>query len=161
MKSSKSVGLSNKSDGFIVGAFVENQIVKENTKSVLKTFKNLYSNLAGNALGKLPRLPIGVVSDYKKGCSTSTRKTGLNNVRLLTLLKNFEVTKVAVIDQISGKVLKILSPNFARPISELCSLSRIFESFPVACKIRKVKSPFQKGSNMDPSNYRPVALLLL
>ena len=112
-------------------------------------------------MAKLPRLPIRVVSDYKKACRTSTRKIGLNNVRLLTLLTNFEVTKVAVIDQISGKVLKISSPNFARPISELGSLSRIFESFPVACKIRKVKPPFQKGSNMDQSNYRPVALLCL
>ena len=38
-KAIKSLGLPNKSGGCIVGALAENQVVKHDTKSILKTFK--------------------------------------------------------------------------------------------------------------------------
>ena len=38
MESYKSLGLPNKSSGCIVGALAENQVVKHDTKSILKTF---------------------------------------------------------------------------------------------------------------------------
>ena len=47
-KAIKSLGLPNKSGRCIVGALVEIQIVKNETKSILKTSKSFYSNLAGN-----------------------------------------------------------------------------------------------------------------
>ena len=47
-KALKLLRLPNKSGGCIVGALAENQIVKHDTKSILKTFKSFYSNLAGN-----------------------------------------------------------------------------------------------------------------
>ena len=56
-KAIKSLRLPNKSGGCIVGAFAENQIVKNDTKSVLKTFKSFYSNLVWNLLAKLSKLP--------------------------------------------------------------------------------------------------------
>ena len=56
-KAIKSLGLPNKSGRCIVGALVENQIVKNQTKSILKTSKSFYSNLAGNLLAKLPKTP--------------------------------------------------------------------------------------------------------
>ena len=69
-KAIKSLGLPNKSGGCIIGVLAENQIVKHDTKSILKTFKSFYSNLAGNLLAKLPkssnRCTIKFVSDYYK-----------------------------------------------------------------------------------------------
>ena len=65
---------------------------------------------------------------------------------LFKLLKNFEVTKPAGIDQISGKFLKDGAGILAKPISELCNLSMTLGSFPDACKIAKVKPLFKKGS---------------
>ena len=55
-KAIKSLGLP-KSGTCIVGALAENQIVKHDTMSILKTFKSFCSNLAGNLLAKLPKLP--------------------------------------------------------------------------------------------------------
>ena len=43
----KSLGLPNKSSGYIVGVLAENQIVKHDIKSILKTFECFHSNLAG------------------------------------------------------------------------------------------------------------------
>ena len=67
-KTIKSLGLLDK-----YGAFAENQIVKHDTKSILKAFKSFYSNLAGNLLSKPPKLPnrytINFVSDYCKKLS--------------------------------------------------------------------------------------------
>ena len=80
---------------------------------------------------------------------------------LFKLLKNVEVTKAAGIDQISGKFLKDGARILAKPISQLCNLSMTLGSFPDACKIAKVKPLFRKGSKTDPSNYRPISLLLL
>ena len=77
------------------------------------------------------------------------------------LLKNFEVTKAAGIDQIPGKFLKDGPQILAKPISELCNLPMTLGSFPDACKIAIVKPLFNNGSKTDPSNYRPISLLCL
>ena len=56
-KAIKSLRLLNKSGGCIVGALAEYQIVKHDTKSILKTFQSSYSNLAGDLLAKLLKSP--------------------------------------------------------------------------------------------------------
>ena len=166
-KAIKSLGLPNKSGGCIVGALAENQIVKHDTKSILKTFRSFYSNLAGNLSAKLPksanRYTIKFGSDYYETLSLS-EKFKLDSITegyLFNVLKHVEVTKAAGVDQISGKFLKDGGPIVAKPICELCNLSMALGSFSDACKIAKVKPLFKKGSKTDPSNYRPVSLLPL
>ena len=92
-----------------VGALAENQIVKHDTKSILKTFKGFYSNLAGDLLATLPKLvnryTIKFVSDSYEKLSLSENFTldSITEGYLFNVLKNVEVTKAAGIDQISGK----------------------------------------------------------
>ena len=166
-KTIKSPGLPSKSGRCIVGALTENQIVKHDTKSILKTFKSFYSNLAGNLLAKLPKSPnrytIKFISDYYKKLllSENFKLDATTEGYLFNILKNVEVTKAAGIHRISGKILKDGAQILAKPISELCSLSMTLGSFPNACKIAKVKALFKKGSKTDPSNYRPISLLPL
>ena len=76
-KAIKSLGLPNKSGGCIVGALAENQIVKHDTKSILKTFKSFYSNLAGDLLAKLPSCQIDIQLNLS-----------------LTITKNFHYQKI-------------------------------------------------------------------
>ena len=83
-------------------------MVKHDTKPILKTFKSFYSNLAGDLMEKLPKLPnrytIKFVSDYYKKLSLS-EKFKLDSITegyLFNVLKNVEVTKAAGLDQISG-----------------------------------------------------------
>ena len=163
-KAIKSLGLPNKSGGCIVGALAENQVVKHDTKSILKTFKSFYSNLAGDLLAKLPKSPnrytVKFVSDYYEKVSLSEKFTldSITEGYLFNVLKNVEVTKTAGL-QISGKFLKDGTRISAKPISELCNLSMALGSFPDACKIPKIKPLFKKCSKTDPSNYRPISLL--
>ena len=141
--------------------------MKHDTKSILKTFKSFYSNLAGDLLAKLPKSPnrytIKSVSDYyeKLPLSENFKLDSITEGYLFNVLKNVEVTKAAGLDQISGKFLKDGVRILAKPISELCNLSMALGSFPDACKIAKVKPLFKKGSKTDPSNYRPISLLPL
>ena len=120
MDSIKSLGLPNKSGGCIVGSLAENQIVKHDTKSILETFKIFYSNLAGNLLAKLPKLPnrytIKFASDYYKKLSLSenSKLDSTTEAYLFNIFKNVEVTKAAGIDQISGKIFKRWSANFGK-----------------------------------------------
>ena len=80
-KAIKSLGLPKKSGRCIVGALTGNQIVKHDAKSILKNFKSFYSNLAGNLLAKLPKLPNQYTtkfvskSDYYKQLSLSENWT--------------------------------------------------------------------------------------
>ena len=62
---------------------------------------------------------------------------------LLELLKNVEITKVAGIDQISGKFLKDGVQILAKPIGELRNLFMKLKSFSNTCKIAQVKPSFK------------------
>ena len=85
-----------------------NNIVKYDTKSILKTFKSFYSNLTGNLLVKLPKSPnrctIKSVSDYyeKLPLSENFKLDSKTEGYLFNLLKNVKVTRAAGRDQISG-----------------------------------------------------------
>ena len=120
----KALGLPSKSGGCIFGALAENQILEYDTKSTLKTFENVYSNLAGTLLTKLSKPPnrytINFVSDLYRKFSIS---------------ENFDVTKAAGIDQVSEKFLKDGARISAKPISDLYNLSMTLRGFRDACTI--------------------------
>ena len=144
----------------MAGALAETQTMKYDTKSVLKTFKSFYQNLAGNLLVKFPKDPDrktnNFISDYYKNFSLpeNFKLDSTTEGYLFKLLKNIEVAKAAGFDQISGKFLKDGAQILAKPISELCNLSMTLERFSDVCKIAKVKPLFKKGSKTDSSDYR-------
>ena len=119
-KAIKSLGLPNKSGGCIVGALAENQIVKHDTKSILKTFKSFYSNLAEDLLTKLPKSPnqytIKFVSHYyeKRSLSENFELVSITEGYLFNILKNVQVTKAAGTDKNFIKIFKRWSANFCK-----------------------------------------------
>ena len=117
--------------------------MKHDTKSILKTFKSFYSNLAGDLLAKLPKSPnrytIKSVSDYyeKLPLSENFKLDSITEGYLFNVLKNVEVTKAAGLDQISGKFLKDGARILAKPISELCNLPMALEVLPMLAKLQR------------------------
>ena len=86
--------------------------MKHDTKSILKTSKSFYSNLAGDLLAKLPKPPnrytLKFVSDYyeKLWLSENFELISVMEGYQFNTVKNFKVTKAAGIDKIPGKFLK-------------------------------------------------------
>ena len=78
--------------------------MKHDSKSILKTFKSFYSNLAGNLLAKLPKSPnrytIKFVSGYyeKLSLSENFKFDSITEDYLFNILKNVEVTKASGIE---------------------------------------------------------------
>ena len=78
-------------------------------------------------------------------------------------MQNIVTSKPAGIDNLSGKCLKDRAEILARPLSKICNLSITSRMFSNACKFSRLKPIFKKGKKKqtDPSNYRPISLLLL
>ena len=76
-------------------------------------------------------------------------------------MQDIKSSKAAGIDKLSGRFLKDGADILAKPVSSLCNLSISRGVFPSACKVAKLKPIFMKGKKTDPSNCRPISLLLV
>ena len=77
------------------------------------------------------------------------------------ILINFDITKSAGNDGVTGVFLKDGADILASPIAQLCNLSISTSSFPDNCKAAKLLPLYKKGCKTDPKNYRPISLLPL
>ena len=75
------------------------------------------------------------------------------------ILKNFNETKALSIDDLSGIFIKDDAKLLTAPITQLCILSISSGTFPVACKIAKLKPLYKNGTRTNPKNYRPISLV--
>ena len=78
---------------------------------------------------------------------------------VLKLLKNIDISKAAVIDNLPGRFLKDRTCILAKPVTKRCNLSIKSMIFPPPCKLAKSNPIYKKGSRMNPCNYRPISLL--
>ena len=108
-------------------------------------FTDYYSNLAGNLLKKLPKPPnkftLNAVFQHYKGIiqSDSFNLATVSENTILTILKNTKVSKVAALDNLSGRFLKDGAKVLAKPITDFCNLSVTYGKFPDSCKLAKLK----------------------
>ena len=150
-----------------MSALKVNKTVQHDTNLVLGGFKDYYSNLAGNLLKKLPKLPnkftLNSVFQHYKGTiqSDSFNLATAPKNTILTIFKNTEVYKAAGLDNLSGRFLKDGAKVLAKPLTDLFNLSITSGKLPDSCKLAKLKARYKKGSLTEASNYRPISLLPL
>ena len=130
------------------------------------TFKDFYSDLAGNLVRKLPvalnKFNNNSTKHYYMNIAKSCHNFELCNATLETIKKILaclDASKAPGLDGIFSKFLKDGAEVLALPLCNLVNLSIKQSLLPDQCKIAKLKSLFKKGSKSDPKNYRLISLL--
>ena len=79
---------------------------------------------------------------------------------VLNILNRLDINKSSGLDKIPAKLLKMCAIIIANPLSKLFNKSLQLGKFPSPWKKACVTPIFKKkGSNSDPTNYRPISLL--
>ena len=78
---------------------------------------------------------------------------------VLKILRDIDTSKAAGIDRVPGRFLKDGADVLAKPVTNICNLSRTLNKLARAFKLAKVKPIFKKGRKTNVSNYRPISLL--
>ena len=87
------------------------------------------------------------------------------NIPLITVqetqkfIDNLSSSKATGADEISVKVLKLVSPVFGQPLTRLIDLSIMSGCFPTKWKLARVTPLFKDGAQDFRDNYRPISVL--
>ena len=122
-------------------------------KTIAKTFKDFFSNLAESLLIKLPNAPneyeieCGVQYYSKFTIEKPFHLSITSQEEVFKIIQNTDISKAAGIDNLSGNFLKDGAEILAKPLSEIYNLPITSRAFPNACKVAKLKSIFKKSKN--------------
>ena len=159
----KSIGLTSNAVQISKICLKEYDFTQFDGKRNAKTFKNFYSKLPSDQVGKLLAgkhvFGENSVEKYYSAMnipSNSFKFRSAKREEIYKILINIDPNKAYGIDQITGKFLKDGAELLTEP---LCKIIDLFLSskFLLMCKISKVKP--LKRKNIVPKNYRPVSLL--
>ena len=157
-KALKSLGLpSKKSSNFNICLEKDNKIHFDD-KTNSNTFKEFYCNLASDLVNKLPppsrKFGINSVHNYYQHIldllPNKFKFSMAKEETVLKLLKNMDTDKAPGLDNLSARFLKGGANVLAKPITQICHLSKKFSIFPIKCQIAKLKPLFKKGSTTLP-----------
>ena len=167
-KSLKSLGLPSKKSSCSTIRLEKDVILSFDPKANAEIFKDFYSNLANDLVKKLPNPPNKYGKDAVKKYYENLNLVGksfpfepVTYTSVLKLIQQLNPHKSAGIDNLTGKFLKKGAPVLALPITNLINLSISLSSFPVDCKIAKLKPLYKKEAKTKPKNYQPISLLPL
>ena len=97
----------------------------------------------------VPSFPIRILSEAQ-----------VTEQEVLKILNTLKINKSSGPDQIPNKLLKMSALLIAKPLANLFNKSLKLGKFPSSWKKACITPIFkQKGSNSDPTNYRPISLL--
>ena len=123
-------------------------------------FNNYFVNVGSNIDKKIPRTKKSPLDYLKKRISNSLFLSPATLVEIEIIIQSLNVKKAIGPYSIPVSLLKILSRHTAQPLSSIINLS--FESgiCPDKLKVGKVAPLHKKDSCDNPSNYRPILILL-
>ena len=92
-----------------------------------------------------------------KKCSLDIQHVTVETVR--KLLKNLKSSRSTSVDELDSYAVKVSADSIAEPLHHIVTLSLMHKKFPTSWKYTKVIPLHKKLGQLDPKNYRPVAIL--
>ena len=109
-------------------AMEEGNTLTNDTCSISKILKNLFSNLAEPLLIKFPKPPDtynfkSVIQYYSSFAITADFcLIGITEKKVLKIMQDFKSSKTTGVDKLSGRFLKDGADILVKPVSALCNL---------------------------------------
>jgi len=79
---------------------------------------------------------------------------------ITSIIKALKTKNSHQFDEISVKLLKVSATYICSPLTHICNKSILSGIFPDCMKFSVVKPIYKKGNKMNPTNYRPISLLI-
>ena len=92
-----------------------------------------------------------------KTCTLSLEHVTVKKIK--TLLKELKSSKSTSVDELDNYSVKLAAEHIAAPLHHIITLSIMQDKFPTGWKYTKVIPLHKKLSQLEPKNYRPVAIL--
>ena len=104
--------------------------------------------------------PLGPLKRMMNGCPTEFELKPIHPDTVDKIIKEMKNSRSCGMDNIDSYILKLVKNEITPAITHIINLSIISAAFPSSYKISKVVPLYKsKGDRMEPSSYRPVALL--
>ena len=138
--------------------------VVENATEIAEQFNLYFSSIADNLRSGLGNTPsdFSKLVNFVESCKDPDvvfSIPDITNAQVLQFIKGISPHKVAGIDKISARFLRIAAPILAPSITRLINMSFSTGKFPTRWKIANVTPLFKQGAASDHSNYRPISVL--
>ena len=104
--------------------------------------------------------PLGPLKRMMNGCPTEFHLNPVHPDTVSKIIQEMKNSRSSGVDHIDSFILKLIRKEITPAITHIVNLSIESSVFPSTYKISKVVPLYKsKGDKMDPSSYRPVALL--
>ena len=104
--------------------------------------------------------PLGPLKRMMSGCPTEFQLKPVHPDTVDKIMRNMKNSRSCGLDNIDSYILKLVRKEIIAAVTHIVNLSITTSVFPSSYKISKVVPLYKsKGDRMEPSSYRPVALL--
>jgi hypothetical protein len=147
----------NKRD--IVQFFIVNGVKESNEVEIANHFNDFFSSIGMTQASNIPQTQNSFAKylSNRPVCTFSFRLTTPDDI--LNTIKSLKSKTSCGFDNLSVKLLKLVAPPLAVPLSRVINHSLNIGIFPDLLKIAKVVPLFKKDDKSVFSNYRPISLL--
>ena len=137
--------------------------VETSPSKMANIMNNFYISKVNNIRSALPPPvtdPLGYLKQMMYGCPTRFQLKPVHPDIVYKIIGEMKSSRSSGIDHIDSQILKLIRKDITPVITHIINLSVTTACFPSNYKISKVVPLYKsKGDRLEPSSYRPVALL--
>ena len=150
-----------------IGNHQANECIKElningnlvgNRETIANKMNDYFIDVGPDLAKKIPPVT-GDYRDYLTNASQNMFLLPTDSSEVKTIVDELNSNKATGSDDIPPKIVKLVIPYIAQPLSEIFNVSLFTGIFPDNMKLAKVTPIFKSDDRAMPNNYRPISVL--